>query len=250
MVTPAPASGQSALLSRFKKHASPGSLSLVGGVQADPAQTPPAPPPPQIDPALAKQLSIKLPPDPVQPTSSPVSDSKKLDLVDQVMDEVEADSPKPPPAPTSPPDPSVLDSVVPQVTLQATDTLNPQAAVTTAKEKVEGQQVIEAPVDVGGSSQVELEKNPEMPVEVEQFMEHVEDHADQLAQEIVITGDDIAIQPSHRPTTPVVVLPITPEDEKEAKFKNPSWSIRWLVEWSHMIVKKFVGKVIYRRETD
>jgi len=262
MDKPAQSSGSSSLLGRFLKQASPGSLALINSVRSGSSKlltqsvSEPVPSPTSaaitedqdIDQKLAHQLSINLSRPDSQTLSQPVvvtqtrvnqiSDSKKLDILDQVIDEVESISSA-----------SVLDSVLPQVALQASDTLNPQAGITTAKEKTEAQAVIEAPADVGGSTQVELEKTPELPVEVEQYLEHVENNADQLPQEIVVTGDDIAIQPSHRPMTPVVVLPISPDDEKEAQFKGPSWSIRWLIEWSHKIIKKFVGKVIYRRDS-
>ncbi|MFH2022609.1 MAG: hypothetical protein ABIJ33_05050 [Patescibacteria group bacterium] len=267
MDMPAQSSGRSALLSRFMKQASLGSVSLIKPSQSSLSQLPNLPSnkstnlPDQtgiasipvqssksnsdIDQTLVDQLSVNLSTSPLQPVQIP--DAVKLDILDQVISEVE----------TSPTDsqsvisqlsePSVLDSVMPEATLQATDTLNPQSAPTTAKEKVEAQSVVETPVDLGSSTQVELEKTPELPIEVEQYLTHVEDNANQLPQQIVVTGDDIAIEPSHRPTSPVIVLPITPEDEKEARFKGPSWSIRWLVEWSHKIIKKFVGKVVYRR---
>jgi len=268
MDMPAQSSGRSALLSRFMKQASLGSVSLIKPSQSSLTHLPNLPSnksdqvpdqasatliPTQssqseldIDQTLADQLSLKLPVTSNQDQSQ-MTDDKKLDILDQVISEVETSSIKNSPTVNQPMEPSVLDAVMPEATLQATDTLNPQAAMTTAKEKVEATQVIEAPADIGGSAQVEQEKTPELPVEVEQYLSHVEDNADQLPQQIVVTGDDIAIEPSHRPTTPVIVLPITPENEKEAQFKGPSWSIRWLVEWSHKIIKKFVGKVIYRR---
>ncbi len=105
-----------------------------------------------------------------------------------------------------------------------------------------------AVVDAGGLSAIEYEPTPEVPPEVEEYVKRVEDHAETLSQPIVVDGQQVGSVLSHHPTQPVVVLPITEEDEKKAKFKSPKYSIRWLVEWSHKIVKKFVGKVIYRVE--
>ena len=107
---------------------------------------------------------------------------------------------------------------------------------------------LEVVVDTGGLGAVEHEPTPEIPPEVEEYVKRVEDHAETLSQPIVVDGQQVGSVSSHHPTQPVVVLPITEDDEKKAKFKSPKHSIRWLVEWSHKIVKKFVGKVIYRVE--
>jgi len=42
-------------------------------------------------------------------------------------------------------------------------------------------------------------------------------------------------------------LPITKKEDKEGRKKSPKYSFRWLVEWSHKIIKVFAGKVIYRQ---
>ena len=102
-------------------------------------------------------------------------------------------------------------------------------------------------VDAGvGAQAVEYEPTPELPPEVEGYMQRVEDHAELLSEPIVVDGHQTNHVNQHHPTQPVVVLPITEEEEKLARFKSPKYSIRWLVEWSHKIVKEFVGKVIYR----
>ncbi len=104
-------------------------------------------------------------------------------------------------------------------------------------------------VDAGSSlAGVEYEPTPEMPPEVEEYVKRVEDHAEDLSEPIVVDGQQVSQVNHHHPTQPVVVLPISEEDEKKAKFKSPKYSIRWLVEWSHKIIKKFVGKVVYRVE--
>jgi len=130
---------------------------------------------------------------------------------------------------------------------QATDTLNSQQSVGTAKERFE---MVGAPdiagVDAGGSIQyIEIEPIPELPVEVEGYLQHVEDHQSQLPAEIVIASDVTQPFVPSRPLTPVVVLPITAEIEKSGLKKNEHWSIRWLVEWSRKLMKMFDGKIIY-----
>ncbi len=187
-----------------------------------------------------------------QPASTvgTVSDGDKLNILDRVMKQVSGGAQPSDAAqvsdPQADPQPSVVDQVIPGVALQATDTLNP-AQPRTGQERVDsGSSPDGSLVEAGGLGQVETEKIPELPVEVEGYLQHVEDHHDQLPQEVVITGDDITVQPSHRPTAPVVVLPITEEDEKLAKGKNTSYGIKWLVEWSHKLIKRFAGKIIYR----
>lgn len=103
-------------------------------------------------------------------------------------------------------------------------------------------------VDAGGGIQyVEQEKNPELPVEVEGFLQHVDDNATQAPQEIIMAqiAEPVAL-PTVIPKQAVVVLPITPDVEQTAKGKNAKFSVKWLVEWSHKMMKLFEGKVVYR----
>lgn len=100
--------------------------------------------------------------------------------------------------------------------------------------------------EVPGITYVEQEPNNfEIPVEVEGFLERVADHTDKLPQEIVIQGDSIALNQVQPIKQAVIMLPISEEDEKLAKGKNPTWSIAWLVSWSQKIIKKFTGQVVY-----
>lgn len=138
-------------------------------------------------------------------------------------------------------DPSA--QVIPQVVSQATDTLNVAYGRPTAKET----SAVTSPVETAtGIQYVEEEKVPEIPVEVESYIQRAEAHADQLPQEIVIA--DVAQAPlaSHYAKQPVIVLPITPEIEAAGAKKGSTNSVRWLVEFSRKIMKMFAGKVIYR----
>lgn len=148
-------------------------------------------------------------------------------------------------------DSGVLAQVVAPVTMQATDTLNPAQPVATAKERFEASVSPDTGmVDASGGIQyVESEKSAEIPVEVEQFLKEVTDHQAQLPHEIVLAGEtEVTSSVKNTPTTPVVVLPITPQVEDQGARKPIKWSVRWLVEWSRKIMKVFSGKVIYRQQ--
>lgn len=147
-------------------------------------------------------------------------------------------------------DTGLLSQVVPQVVEKNTDTLNPDNPVGSAgsKESLDTATIDQIAVDAArGAQQVEVEPTPEIPPEVESYLQKVEEHKDTAPEEIVI-ADGSSTQPvnNNYPSQPVVVLPITPEEEKKGANKNPKFSIRWLVEWSRKIMKAFSGKVIYR----
>lgn len=162
-----------------------------------------------------------------------LTDDQRLDLFDQALTDAEQSA-------------SVLDQAVPGAVL-ASDPLNPPMAAGSSSKKPESVVGAVSQVEVGSQAQVEYEPSSELPVEVEGFLERVEDHADKLPQEIVIAGDSVQQVSQSHPTQTVVVLPIT-EEEAENKVKDPKLSLAWLLEWSHKIIKKFVGKVVYRHE--
>ncbi len=153
---------------------------------------------------------------------------------------------------------SIIDQVI-ATTPQAVTTvlkqteekqLNPTTMVSSAKERLEvGNSLDSTVIDASGGVQaVEVEKNPEIPVEVESFLHRVEDHTEQAPQEIVIADGTIETTQANYPSMPVVVLPITKKEERQGRRKSPKNSFRWLVEWSHKIIKLFAGKVIYRQQ--
>jgi len=102
--------------------------------------------------------------------------------------------------------------------------------------------------EVGANIQyVEQERNPELPVEVEGFLQHVDDNFDQAPEEIVMADlEEPQPLPTKVPKQSVVVLPITPDQEKVAARKGTKFSVKWLVEWSRKIMKIFEGSVVYR----
>ncbi|MBD3250631.1 MAG: hypothetical protein GF381_03625 [Candidatus Pacebacteria bacterium] len=105
------------------------------------------------------------------------------------------------------------------------------------------------PVETGAVlQQVEPEKSPEIPPEVDKYLKTVERDQGRQPQEIVLAEatDDLPDQSQYQ-AQPVIVLPITPEAEKRGARKSSQYSIRWLVEWSRKIIKMFAGKVVYRQ---
>lgn len=204
---------------------------------------------------------------PIKPAT--VSTQEQLAILDRVLQQVEqhvaiaVTAPVSSPVTESPPGSSVppvsppvqtlplqsMSAAVPLAVAQASDTLNPSVAmpVSTAKEAVErSAQPDMAKVDAGtGVQVVEYETTPEIPVEVESFLQRVEDNQDQLPQEIVIAGNAAQLINQPPALKPVIVLPITPEIEAVGAKKNPQFSVRWLVEWSRRLMKMFSGKILY-----
>ncbi len=187
-------------------------------------------PTPRTQPAAVVVPTSPVSPAPVQPTSTRDED---LALLDQILAEAEQTAPQ------------AVPTAMLQTVADATQALTPNTG-SGGKETI-GAAAVKNVVEAGGSTQyVEYEPNPELPPEVEGFLNKTEQHGDQAPPEIVIADSVAAMPTNHQlPSQPVVVLPITPEVEKVGMTKTPQFSIRWLVEWSHKIMKIFVGKVIY-----
>lgn len=180
-----------------------------------------------------------------KPLPTDVTIDEQLDILDQVLADFEATQVQEVSAPVS-----AMAAAMPQFALQATDTLNPshQVSTTTIKEGASKSALEMVSAEAGiGLQAVEEEIVPEISPEVESFLERVEDHQEQVPQEIVIADGATQLPTTtHHPSQPVIVLSITPSVEKEGERKSPKFSVRWLVEWSHKIIKMFTGRVIYR----
>ncbi len=185
-----------------------------------------------------------------------VPDGQKLDILSAVLDQIEAEKPavaqSVPPQPVASPTPSVqptvLDQALPIAVAAGANTLNPigMPSRPVAKERAvsSDQHATEL---AAGVQYVEQEPSPEIPVEVESFIQRVTDHTETSPHEVVIADGTTEQPKAAYPTRPVVVLPITEAIEDEGQKKSAKFSIRWLVEWSHKIIKMFAGKVIYRQ---
>lgn len=100
--------------------------------------------------------------------------------------------------------------------------------------------------ELGTSQYVEYEPSPEIPPEVESFMHKVEEMEQDHPHEVIVADGSIPQSNQHHPSKPVVVIPMTKQDEEIAQKKDPTWSIKWLTEWGKKIMRIFVGKVIYQ----
>lgn len=140
-----------------------------------------------------------------------------------------------------------LAQALPTTTLANTDTLNQVPARGSAKEKLVTANVVETNFS-SSPAEIELNKEVEMPVEVESYIQEVVNSRDQLPTEIVIADDGADISLKQYPSQPVVVLPISEKIEKEGANKSPVFSVRWLVEFSRKLMKIFSGAVIYKEE--
>lgn len=189
---------------------------------------------------------------PSQTQQTQIPQSEQLAALDQVINQVEAERE------TTSTDPlEAVAQAVPQVVSSVQDPLNPPNPSPVGSIKKEAMVVgsgvaVEVPAQnveqVGGVQTVEQERTPEISPEVESFLEHAKEQSDHLPQEIVVADNQEVSAVTHHPKKPVIVLPITPEEQKKGGKKSPKLSIRWLVEWSVKMMKKFSGEVIYREE--
>lgn len=203
------------------------------------------------EPALAPEPAPE--PETIAALTFPAEPSTQAQLavLEQVLDEVETETAATAletaaePATQTPatPTPATSTPAVPA------STLNPQTvSATSFKEAVVTSSTESPAIEAGGGlQQVEYEPQPEIPVEVENYLQQVEQNSDQTPQEIIVADGQTDIAFNHKTVKkPVVVLPITEEIEKIGLKKSPHWSIRWLVEWSHKLMKMFSGSVVYQ----
>ncbi len=186
-----------------------------------------------------------------------LSTTQKLDLLEQVLNQVDAK-----PAAVATKDTSQanqfsqtttqpqdsLSQAAAQAVIQATDTLNPQISQPAGKEKLDQAGPDSTALEAGSAITLpEEEKSPEISPEVEKFIKTVEE--EKQGPEEVVVAEQAGVEPvaTNYAAQPVVVIPITPEIEKKGARKSPKFSLRWLVEWSQKIMKMFAGKVVYRQ---
>lgn len=258
--------------------------SLMGGAVQAPQVTPPVIEPVAAVPVSQVQ-AISEPPVTSQPVIAPPEDSTSdnLALLESILSEVEnkraqnaptvdlgalptQQTPEPTPVTAVPEAVSseqssmdatgLLSQVASQVVeesvaekVQQINPLNPTGVVSQGGKEAAGSVSLEqVAIDAArGAQQVEVEPTPEIPPEVESYLQKVEDNTNLAPPEIVIADGSQTSPVNHAyPAQPVVVLPITPEEEAQGAKKSPRFSIRWLVEWSRKIMKVFSGKVIYR----
>jgi hypothetical protein len=185
-------------------------------------------------------------PSPTSSSPTPAPELIAMSLPGAAPQPVNAPEPATAPQPVA--SSSVLDQVVPTVVAQS-DPLNPpNAQGNLTKERSQVFTLEHPAVDYpGGVQSVEQLRNPEIPPEVESYLQKIENHQEQLPQEVVIADQSVVAPNNHYLAQPVVVLPITQAVEKAGQRKGPKFSVRWLVEWSWKMMKVFKGKIIYRQ---
>ncbi len=191
----------------------------------------------------------------VDDVSAPVVDEQlpvitsdvRLELFADVLDEIDGAQTSTDSQMTPSQDSSVLAQALP-IAVQSYQEPAPQVGVSRGKEQLGGGS--HAAVEQGASVQyVEVEQTPELPPEVESYIEQVVDHAQQQP-EVVVVAEQQPPMANQAPTAAprvVKVLPLTKMQEEIGLKKNPQFSVRWLVEFSHKIAKMFFGGVIYRQ---
>ncbi len=171
---------------------------------------------------------------PTQVSVNDITPEVKLELFSDVLDEIAAETTQP----------SVLSQALP---IAVQTYLEPQIQASSSKEQlVVLLQTQELP---GGMQYAEVEHTPEIPPEVESYIERVTDQSDQK-QEVVVRAEEPPAPTSiHAPIQErvVKVLPLTKVQEEIGMKKNATFSVRWLVEFSHKIAKMFFGNVIYKQ---
>jgi hypothetical protein len=211
---------------------------------------------------IATPQPVAATPTPVAPVTSvppaPIVEPENVSVAEPVpqaapkLEQVLQEASQSAPEPLPPEEISSLAAAVPTAVAQvAEDSLNPSYPVGgTVKEVGPLPTAVETPqVDVSPGLQYVETEPQEMPPEVESFLTKVENHHEQLPQEIVIKENSAADPVLQSIPQPVIVLPITPEIEKKGLSKNAEFSVRWLVEWSHKMIKMFAGRVIYKPAT-
>lgn len=145
------------------------------------------------------------------------------------------------------PNPGVISQALPTAVIQTQDPLNPVNPKPSAKETSPVMMVDQAVELPGGVQSVETLRTPEIPVEVEKFIEEVKDHPDQIPAEVVMTDQQqVMNNAQHALAKPVIILPMTKEELHNAKKSSPQMSKRWLGEWVEKIMKVFAGEVVFR----
>lgn len=172
-----------------------------------------------------------------------VDPSVRLELFSDVLDEIEGAAQKTQEETT---ESTVLAQALPLAVSSYQDQL--QVGIGGKKESMGGTQTANSAELPGGVQYAEVEHAAELPPEVENYIEQVVDHAQTQPETIVVA--EAAPQPAPSATVPqrvVKVLPLTKMQEEIGLKKNPKFSVRWLVEFSHKIAKMFFGGVIYRQ---
>ena len=175
--------------------------------------------------------AVQAVPQPVEPAveSQPadmVSEQCKLAIFENVLEQASAQSQEP----------------------QTQQQPQQQPTGSASKEQLSSGQVASQELP-GGMQYADAEPVPEIPLEVENYLQHVEENHQQMPEQIVQAAKEFQAEATPDiPTQSVKVLPITKEVAEEGKKKSTKFAVRWLVEFSNKISHLFAGKSIYRAD--
>lgn len=93
---------------------------------------------------------------------------------------------------------------------------------------------------------VEVREQGELPVEVEGWVERVEQ--DDVKDFEPIVHDGQTILSTSAPQQVDITLPISEDEAKKGLHHKVFESVRWMAEWCVRLVKKYHGKVAYKRD--
>lgn len=179
----------------------------------------------------------------VVPASEPkqVSDQQKLDTFESLLSEMDTEKQSV--------SAHVDDAPITDTQSQVQQPVSPVGYSSIGPNKEQAPGMVASAELPGGMQYVESEPNPEIPEEVESFLQKVEERPTHLPQEIVIAAQQHAAAntPRNLPQD-VKILPVTQAQMEEGKKKNSSFSIKWLVTFSQKLTGMFKGKAVYRQE--
>lgn len=185
--------------------------------------------------------------DSTQPAAtSALSQETRLRLFSEALDEIDGGvSPRLSASGIS--TPSVISQALPLAVSSYQDPAQ-QVGISHGKEFIGGSQSAHSAELPGGMQYAEVEHAAELPPEVEKYIEQVTDNSQNQPQMVVVAEKTPHLEAS-TPTAPrvVKVLPLTKVQEEIGLKKNPTFSVRWLVEFSHKIAKMFFGGVVYKQ---
>lgn len=102
------------------------------------------------------------------------------------------------------------------------------------------------PVDMQAMEAVEVKEPDQIPAEVSGWVERLERGENiHLSQPVTHQGQ-ILVAPT-QPQSVKIILPLTKDAVEKGLHVKIVDSLRWLAEWCVRIIKKFPGKVVYRR---
>ena len=97
------------------------------------------------------------------------------------------------------------------------------------------------PVDAHQAEVQELETS------IDAYVKKTADRSHSYKETITLSSDQTSLANDQYQSQPSIILPITPEQEKKGQHQSPLTGLRWLVEWSKKLMKKFAGRFIYKK---